>query len=273
MIFLELLPSDSMERAKNGARTLLFIFAWIGRDFLTLIHFPGIRAQEDRRSGSVIMIDPYSRAISIFGYAFFVLLFIFAINYGQLEMAVASIGVLVMQLVGERLSQISGTVKVDRRVSRGELGQTLTYVIVDLGLFAALDIVAKNPASLPGLSVFGSITAANLGGLLAVNSLFTIQIAIAEEKFFRQGAANLGAKYGGPVLGILTSAVFFFAYHIPAENGDLLKLGIIAADGATLAWSDFRCHRLLPSLIAHLINNTMFLLVAAIIGPVALKVL
>ena len=224
----------------------------------------------NRISGSIIQEDSYSRALTILGYLFFVLLLIFAIDYGQLTLSLATVGVLMMQIVGERITALGGNERHDRKVDRRELNSALTYVIIDLGLFAALDLVSSAPGSLPGLSVFGVLSSLSFTNVLAIGSLFTVQIAIAEEKFFRGGAANLGARYGGPLLGILTSAVFFFAYHIPAENGDLLKLLIIGGDGAVLAWSDFQTRRIFPSMVAHMINNLAFVLIAATIGGAAL---
>jgi len=198
---------------------------------------------------------------------FFTLLFIFAIDFGNLVISIAAVGVLVMQLVGERITAYAGAPV--KRPARPKLGSTLTYVIIDLGLFATLDIIGANPQSLPGLplSVFGQ---GSLISAVSISSLFTIQIAIAEETFFRSGAANLGAKYGGPLLGILTSVVFFFAFHIPAYYNNPLGLAIVAADGGVLAWSDFDVGRLSPSMIAHLLNNLFFIVFASVILPSAL---
>lgn len=269
MIFLELFPVDFSSRVKVSVRLLASVFIWIGLDVLSVIGSLGFRLLSGRRSyGAVIKDDAYSRAMTIGGYVFFMLTLIFAIDFGSVIFAVATMGVLLMQLVGERLSSYAGPPV--QRLSKPKLGSSLTYVVLDLGLFAALDIVGANTGSLPGLPL-STIGIASFGQLLTIGSLFTVQVSIAEERFFRGGAANLGAKYGGPILGILTSATFFFAFHVPAYYSDPLKLAIIGTDGAVLAWGDFDTGRLFPSMLAHLINNVFSILFLTVFGPIALR--
>jgi len=225
----------------------------------------GLRGR--RTYGAIIRDDPISDWITIVGYVFFVLTLIFAINFGNLILTGATSGVLGMQLSGEAINRKAGAPIV--RTAKPKLGATLFYVILDLGLFAAFDIVGANPQALPGLNL-ATLSAGSLTQVFSVGALFTIQIGIAEERFFRGGLANYGAKYGGPFLGIATSAVTFFVFHIPADWTNPLQLLIIGADGAVLAWSDIDSGRILPSMIAHIINNTLFVLLAAVIGVGAL---
>lgn len=264
--FAPILSGDH-SRAKGAARLLGFVFLSLVLDGLAAIGSLGATLlTPNKRGGAMILEDSYSRAIEIFGYFFFVLTFLFAINFGNDAVALASVGVIVMQLVGERLNAFAGPGA--RRPARPKLGSTLTYVVLDLGLFAALDIVGSTPWSLPGLSNL-SVLNSNFSQAVSLGSLFSIQIAIAEEEFFRGGAANLGSKYGGPLLGIFTSASFFAIYHIPVYYTNPTTLLIIFADGAVLAWSDFDVGRILPSMIAHLTNNIIFALIASVVGTTA----
>ncbi len=218
--------------------------------------------------GAIIRDDPASRALTIFGYVFFLLTVIFAVDFQDYDFAIASLAVLCMQLIGERLNQFAGAPVA--RVAKPKLNSALAYVAIDLALFAALDIIAANPQSLPGLALSSLgplVTKEELSNVLAIGSMFTIQVAIAEERFFRGGLANVGAKYGGPLGGIFLSAVVFFAFHVPAYYAMPLTLLIIGADGAVLAWSDFDTGRIITSMLAHLINNLLFVLTASVFGP------
>ncbi|HEV2120574.1 MAG TPA: CPBP family intramembrane glutamic endopeptidase [Candidatus Bathyarchaeia archaeon] len=188
---------------------------------------------------------------------------IFAINFGNVILSAAAGGVAIMQLAGEAINRKAGP--PIRTIAKPKLGSIVTYIVLDLGLFAALDIVGANAHSLPGLPL-SVLTSGNLNQILTVGALFTVQIGIAEEVFFRLGLANYGAKFGGPPLGIFTSFAAFSLFHVPADYANPLQVLIIGTDGAVMAWSDFDTASVLPSLFAHITNNLIFLLVAAVIG-------
>ena len=91
----------------------------------------------------------------------------------------------------------------------------------------------------------------------------------AEEQFFRAWITNLALKAGGPVLAIpvsglsfailpiVISAITFATFHFGNYGFVAQTFLILAGSGAVLAYIDIQTSSVLPSMLAHMINNAL----------------
>ena len=84
--------------------------------------------------------------------------------------------------------------------------------------------------------------------------LYSVLIAIAEEQFFRGFLANLfGLK--NHLIGSISSATVFAAYHLAINRADTGSLSYVFAAGLLLATIGFKHGKLDAPMLIHIINN------------------
>ncbi len=204
--------------------------------------------RKNLRGTQLIRLDPIAKGFMIFGVFLFFLIFIFALDYLDIFLALAALGWLTMIIMGYFLSRFLKTPKAigDKR-AYGMIG---VFVMIALLAFIALDtwaprIIPVSLSTIPGSNV------------LTITVLSVILAGIAEEVLFRFGATNVFAVLGKSVYSaIVASGAFFAIYHI-AVYPNLSTLVIVGASGSILALVDFLTQRLSTSIIAHTSNNLL----------------
>jgi membrane protease YdiL (CAAX protease family) len=131
--------------------------------------------------------------------------------------------------------------------SAGDIG---FYTLIALAGIAIASFTAPALAKLPKME---------LTGVDAM--LYAVLIAVAEEQFFRGAILNFLLTLTNPTLAILSSAAIFMVYHFAVYGTILANLIYVLIGGLVLSWVAYRSGRLSPSILAHVLNNTLSFLI------------
>jgi len=92
--------------------------------------------------------------------------------------------------------------------------------------------------------------------------LYSMLIAVSEEQFFRGALFNwLLESLPAAALAIVGSALIFVVYHFAIYQTNFSNLTYVFVGGVALAWIDYRTQRLSPSVLAHVLNNFLAVVV------------
>ena len=91
------------------------------------------------------------------------------------------------------------------------------------------------------------------------SALFGIEMAVAEEMFFRGVVFNylLDEIVHHPTMAMLASAIIFMIYHSAVYGGNEASLLYVFIGGFILAWVTYKSGSLTSSMIAHSVNNIL----------------
>jgi membrane protease YdiL (CAAX protease family) len=134
--------------------------------------------------------------------------------------------------------------------SRTKDAQILTWTIIDIALFYAINIsVSAVPLSL--VNTFASIS-------FTPQRMFLLLIAVAEEQFFRGFLLNLflNKKTGQGIAVMLESAIFAL-YHSYVYGGDTNALLIVFGAGLVISYGDIKTGRVSTGIASHVLNNLL----------------
>jgi membrane protease YdiL (CAAX protease family) len=114
-------------------------------------------------------------------------------------------------------------------------------------------------AGMLATSLFVSyISFAGLGLSITNSVLFGIEMALAEELFFRGVVFNyLFSMLKHPTIAIVASAVFFMAYHFAVYGSSNTSLLYVLIGGIILSWVTYKSGNLAAAMIGHSINNIL----------------
>jgi membrane protease YdiL (CAAX protease family) len=102
------------------------------------------------------------------------------------------------------------------------------------------------------------ISYAGLGLSITNSALFGVEMAIAEEMFFRGVIFNyLIDMLKHPTIAIIGSAIIFMAYHFGVYGGSNTSLIYVLVGGIILAWVTNKSKNLVAAMFAHSINNVL----------------
>jgi membrane protease YdiL (CAAX protease family) len=102
------------------------------------------------------------------------------------------------------------------------------------------------------------ISYAGLGLSMTNSALFGIEMALAEEMFFRGVIFNyLIDMLKHPTIAIVASAIIFMLYHLGVYGGSTSSLIYVFVGGIILAWVTNKSKNLVPAMLAHATNNVL----------------
>jgi len=130
--------------------------------------------------------------------------------------------------------------------SAGNIG---FYTLVALAGIALASFMAPAVTRLPKMELTG-VDAMLYGAL----------IAISEEQFFRGAILNFLFTLVNPTVAIFSSAAIFMVYHFAVYGTIASSLVYVLVGGLSLAWADYRSGRISPSMLAHIFNNVIAVL-------------
>ena len=157
----------------------------------------------------------------------------------------------------------------DTDIDTSEQSQIFSYVVISLVTFAGLiyfsgQILPQTTLlEVEKLAVVDQPVKLQLFGLsnvLLVKLMFAQLIAVAEEEFFRRGLLNLFISRVGPIVGIVLTGFLFGIYHISVYSYSYDLLFISAGAGVILGYVSWKTGRNSASMLAHVINNTLAVL-------------
>ena len=154
----------------------------------------------------------------------------------------------------------------DTDIDTSEQSQIFSYVVISLVTFAGLIYFSLPQTTLlevEKLAVVDQPVKLQLFGLsnvLLVKLMFAQLIAVAEEEFFRRGLLNLFISRVGPIVGIVLTGFLFGIYHISVYSYSYDLLFISAGAGVILGYVSWKTGRNSASMLAHVINNTLAVL-------------
>jgi len=132
--------------------------------------------------------------------------------------------------------------------SAGNIG---FYTLVALAGIALASFVSPAVSGLPKME---------LTGVDAM--LYAVLIGVAEEQFFRGAILNFLLTLTNSTVAIFSSAAIFMVYHFAVYGTSTSNLVYVLVGGLALAWAAYRSGRLSPSILAHVLNNTLSFLIA-----------
>jgi len=131
--------------------------------------------------------------------------------------------------------------------SAGNIG---FYTLIALAGIALASFMAPAVTRLPAKMELTGVDAMLYGAL----------IAVSEEQFFRGAILNFLLTLTNATVAIFSSAVVFMVYHFAVYGTATSSLVYVLVGGLALAWADYRSGRISPSMLAHIMNNVIAVL-------------
>jgi membrane protease YdiL (CAAX protease family) len=172
--------------------------------------------------------------------------------------SVAGLEALLLAVAALVTAAATGDVVAQLRVGRGRAGAS-GYVVAVVGataLSAAGSAVADRAGVGPGPVMSAIADAVASGPALAVVSLAVVP-GIAEELFFRGLMQTRLAATLGPWPAILVASAAFGGLHMDAVQGT-----VAFVVGVYLGWIAHHYGTIRPAIVAHVVNNAVFLVLA-----------
>lgn len=212
--------------------------------------------------------DPISRGLFFLSVGLSLFIAVAGADYNDFSLGIAGLVQLGFSLSGQLLVNYAGISAADKQIANAQkISRFGTYSIIAIAIYSLSTVAVPSLLTTIPLAVIPS----SVNTTSTITIVFLVNEAIAEEKFFRAFWTNLLMKssqstgFAVPV-GILGSAVIFTIFHLFAEGGNSIDLGIIFIGGITLAAIDVISQHELPSLIAHMVINFIASIYLAVVG-------
>jgi len=187
--------------------------------------------------------DGLSQVLTILAVMLIIYLSTFETTVTVLFPAVLLITGLVLQFYLQRRVEV-----VDHLAeSAGNIG---FYTLIALAGIALASFMAPAVTRLPVKMELTGVDAMLYGAL----------IAVSEEQFFRGAILNFLLTLTNATVAIFSSAVVFMVYHFAVYGTATSSLVYVLVGGLALAWADYRSGRISPSMLAHIMNNVIAVL-------------
>lgn len=187
-----------------------------------------------------------------------------------MDLALIGIGSAFIGFVGQKLTDMSKTLKDDTRSANAIFPEVFKWVAISMAVFVFLDAFVPHFFSItfvgvPVNSVFSSLGPSSL---FSIGLIFTEAEPVMEELLCRGGVTNLVMKYTRvPIFAFFASGFFFAIIHVPAYGLDMPVLIILGSAGVVFAVADYWTQDIITSMIAHALNNfAAWLATASAIG-------
>lgn len=147
---------------------------------------------------------------------------------------------------------VNRKVQVDEQLSEREKQNIVYYTLIALlamligGLFVENLFQPKVPASVNSLA----------SSMPVVATLFTVDMAVCEEQFFRGELFDL-FSFRYAAAGIVVTAIVFALYHLNVYGSSPEDLAYVLVAGVVLAWVGAKTGRVAVPMLAHVLNNLL----------------
>lgn len=224
----------------------------------------------------LIRVGPLAEWLINGAYFLGIITFLAGLDFHNVELMGVAFGSVMIGMIGQRVAQNVGAAKDDGRRPSTYLPSVLKWVGYDLAAFAFADAFVPHffdSMQFLGFPVASDLAASGIAvsSVLSIGLVFTNTEAVMEELGFRVGLANGLLKalrltsVPGLIFVALLDGVLFGAAHVFAYGPNLPVLVILGSAGTVFTVGAFRTMEALTSIMAHMINNTVAWLNAALI--------
>ncbi|GEM_PF-2736368 len=206
----------------------------------------------------LIEVGNPARVATYIGYLLLVIIFLFGLDYGNADLALIGIGSAFIGFVGQKLTDMSKTLKDDTRSASVIFPEVFKWVAISMAVFVFLDAFVPHFFSITfvGIPVNSVFSTLGPSSFFSIGLIFTEAESVMEELLCRGGVTNLVMKYTRvPIFAFFASGFFFGVIHIPAYGLDMPILIILGSAGVVFAVADYWTQDIITSMIAHALNN------------------
>ncbi len=206
----------------------------------------------------LIEVGNAARIFTYVAYCLLVIIFLFGVDYGNVEISLIGLCSLSIGIVGQKFTDMSKTLKDDTRRASVVVPEVMKWVAISLGAFAFLDAFVPHffSVSLVGIPLTSAFQALGVSTFFSIGLIFTEAEAVMEELLCRGGITNLVMKYTRePLFAFFASGFFFGIIHVPAFGLNMPILLILGSAGVVFAVADYWTQDIITSMVAHCLNN------------------
>jgi membrane protease YdiL (CAAX protease family) len=203
----------------------------------------------------VVSISPTARMLIYTSFILLILTAVFALDYLNLYVGFAALGVGFIGIVGLVMGRRGGQT-TDQLGSR-HTDNVLKWFTISIAALVFLDAFVPDFFKVQFLGyVLPFNTVVNPSAFVNLGLTFTIASAVLEEALYRFGLINYVAKFTNSAgAAIFASATIFALSHVPAYGFNLPVLVILGGGGAIFSVAAIQSGDVLTTILAHSLNN------------------